>query len=601
LPYQVIIKYKILFTGASQVSHKNITIDDIEPIAPFSRGTTEIFLTGQWSSRKPYYCDKVSPCRKGCPIGVDIARAFYHASLGDYDEALRIYREDNPLPAVCGRVCYHPCELNCNRKEFDEAVNIRGFERFISDRGKIDIKKAAPLQIRKEKIAVIGSGPAGLSASYHLARLGYPVIIFEALPEPGGMLRYGIPEYRLPKRILGKEINNIKKLGVKIKTGVSVGKDVSLYDIKQNFQAVFIAAGAHKSIRMGIPGEELPDVIEGIKFLRDVSSGKKVKLGKKVAVIGGGNTAADCARTARRAGVKDVTVIYRRSRTEMPALPEDVESMEREGIIIEYLAAPLRLVSKKKRLSGIECTRMKLGNRDSGGRRKPIPVKNSEFVIRADTVISAVGQVPDSRFAKDIGVELDKNGIIKISQDSMATGIEGIFAGGDSAGIKAFVADAIASGKTGALAISCFLEGKNFKNEFLTCSIADKPSFSFRHLMGQENISINLKKTISYDKINTLCFTHSPRNYNTDLTPKESISGFKEVSLGLPEFGMKNEIARCFNCGMCTQCDLCFLLCPDVSLKKRNGGYDVNKNYCKGCGMCATSCPRNVIDMEAAK
>ncbi len=583
------------------MSHRNITINDIEQIAPFSRGSTEIFLTGQWSSRKPYYSDKVSPCRKGCPIGIDIARAFYHASLGDYDEALRIYREDNPLPAVCGRVCYHPCELNCNRKDFDEAVNIRGFERFISDRGKIDIKKAAPLQIRKERIAVIGSGPAGLSASYHLARLGYPVTIFEALPEPGGMLRYGIPEYRLPKKILRKEINHILKSGVKIKTGVSAGKDKNLYDIRQNYQAVFITAGAHKGLQLNIQGEEFPNVIEGVKFLRSINSGEKVRLGKKVAVIGGGNTAIDCARTARRTGVKDITVIYRRSRIEMPALTEDIEFMEREGIGIEFLAAPVRLISGKGRVSGIECARMKLGSRDSSGRRKPVPVKGSEFVIPVDTVISAVGQVPDVEFVKELGVAFGRRGVIEISNDTMATNVEGVFAGGDCAGVNAFVADAIASGKTGALAIACFLEGKNFRKEFLDHRIADQQSFSFRHFMGQGNNFINLKEIAPYDRINTLCFTHRARNNSIDLKTEECISGFNEVSHGVIESRMKDEISRCFNCGICTQCDLCFLLCPDVSLKKRKDGYDVNKNYCKGCGICASTCPRNVIDMEAVK
>ena len=192
---------------------------------PFSRGSTEIFLTGHWSPRKPFYVEKTSPCRQGCPIGNDIARAFAHAARGDYDEALRIYRQDNPLPGVCGRVCYHPCEAECNRKDFDEAINIRGFERFLADHGKVDIRRELPLRSREERIAVIGSGPAGLSAAYHLARLGYPVTIFEALPEPGGMLMYGIPEYRLPKEVLRREIGYISELGVEIKTGVRVGKE----------------------------------------------------------------------------------------------------------------------------------------------------------------------------------------------------------------------------------------------------------------------------------------------------------------------------------------------------------------------------------------
>ncbi|MDP2269041.1 MAG: FAD-dependent oxidoreductase, partial [Deltaproteobacteria bacterium] len=221
------------------MNRDGISIKEIEPLAPFSQGSTEIFLTGHWSSRKPVYVEKTSPCRPTCPIGNDIARAFYHASTGEYDQALAIYRQDNPLPGVCGRVCYHPCELNCNRKEFDEAVNIRGLERFLSDHGKVDIKAETPTRLRKERIAVIGSGPAGLSAAYHLARLGYPVTIFEALPEPGGMLMYGIPEYRLPKAVVRQEIDYIRQLGVEIKTGMRVGKDISLADIRNECRAVF--------------------------------------------------------------------------------------------------------------------------------------------------------------------------------------------------------------------------------------------------------------------------------------------------------------------------------------------------------------------------
>ncbi|MBP1746066.1 MAG: FAD-dependent pyridine nucleotide-disulfide oxidoreductase, partial [Deltaproteobacteria bacterium] len=310
------------------MSHHSITIKDIEPLAPFSQGSTEIFLTGHWSSRKPVYVEKTSPCREGCPIGNDIARAFHHAAKGEYDEALRIYRQDNPLPGVCGRVCYHPCETACNRKSFDEAINIRGFERFLADHGKVDITREMTDNKRPETIAIVGSGPAGLSAAYHLARLGFGVTIFEALPEPGGMLMYGIPEYRLPREVLRKEIGYIRDLGVEMKTGIRVGKDVTLPDLKKEYNAIFIAVGAHKGMGLGIAGDDSSGVMEGITYLREINLGKKVKLGKRVAVIGGGNTAIDCARTARRLGAKDITIIYRRSRAEMPALAEDVEGME---------------------------------------------------------------------------------------------------------------------------------------------------------------------------------------------------------------------------------------------------------------------------------
>ncbi len=580
------------------MSHRIIRIEDLEPITPFSRGTTEVFLTGHWSSRKPVYVEKTSPCRSGCPIGNDIARAFHQASLGNYDEALHIYRQDNPLPGVCGRVCYHPCELVCNRKEFDEAVNIRGFERFLADHGAVDITRERPAHVRKERIAVVGSGPAGLSAAYHLARLGYGVIVFEALPEPGGMLRYGIPEYRLPRDVLRKEIGYIEQLGVTIITGVSVGSDVSFADIRREYQAVFVASGAHGGMRLGLGGEDSAGVVEGVRFLRSVSLGDKTRVGKRVAVIGGGNTAIDCARSARRRGGKAVTIIYRRTRAEMPALAEDVIAAESEGIAIEFLATPKQLVMQNGRLTAIECMRMELGAPDASGRPSPVPVTGSEFVVEVDTLISAIGQVPDIDFVRDAGVATSTAGTIDVSSGSAATSVPGVFAGGDNAGVKAFVADAIASGKTGALAIHCYINGKDLRKELESHRIAGGPSFSFAHVMDPEAAAIDLRQVVTFDKINTLCFQYGARRDTSEvLQPKESVKSFKEVSGGIDPDAMAAEMYRCFKCGTCTHCDLCSLLCPDISIVKSAGnGYTIKKDYCKGCTICATTCPRHVIE-----
>ncbi len=581
------------------MSYRNIVIGDIEPIIPFSRGTTEIFLTGHWSSRKPFYSEKTSPCRQACPIGNDIARAFKHASLGNYDEALRVYREDNPLPGVCGRVCYHPCESGCNRKEFDEAINIRTFERFLADHGRVDPKQDLPGKQRQEKIAVIGSGPAGLSAAYHLARLGYPVTVFEALPEAGGMLRYGIPEYRLPKEVLRTEIAYIEQMGVEIRCGTAAGKDLSFADIKSAYKAIFVAVGAHKGVRLGVEGEDLPGVTEGIDFLRNVNLGKKMKTGKRVAVIGGGNTAIDCARTARRCGAREVTLVYRRTHAEMPALAEDVAALEREGVKIEFLAAPKRLLSGDcKAVAAIECLRMRLGEADESGRRRPVPVEGSEFLVTVDTVITAIGQTPDLAFTKEMELRVSGSGVIETAHQTCATSIEGIFAGGDSAGVKAFVADAIASGKKGALAVHSYVQGSDAAEELRKHQIGDSGSFAARSFMSTGDYAVDLKKIVPYEKINTLCFSHAARESSPEaLTPKESVKSFRETAGGMEPPQMKAEVDRCFKCGTCTGCDLCFLLCPDISLLKGTKGYTVKTDYCKGCSICASSCPRNVIEI----
>jgi len=574
-------------------------IKGIEQIVPVSRGSTEIFKTGQWGSGKPVYVEKTSPCRQACPAGIDMARALAAAALGRLDEALRIVREDNPLPGVCGRVCYHPCEQECNRKDFDQAVNIRGFERYLSDHGRVDLERDLPAELKKEKVAVIGSGPAGLSAAWQLARLGYPVTIFEARPEPGGMLRYGIPEYRLPAEVLQREIGYIRQLGVKIRTGVRAGKDMALTEINKEYQALFLAAGAQGSRRLGIEGEDLADVLEGIRFLRGVRYGEMVKIGRRVVVIGGGNTAVDCARTARRLGGEEVTILYRRTRAEMPALADDLNGAEREGIRLEYPSRPKRLIEEKGRLAALECLRMEPGPPDEDGRPRPVPIPGSEFILPLETVIVAVGQVPEAEFVGDLGLPLNRLGQIEMVPGTAATAVPGVFAGGDGAGGRAFLADAIAGGKTGALAIACYLEGRDFKTERERLRIGSGESLALAPFRAAEKTPADLKKIVFFDQLNSICFQPSRRQENLErMDPAEGLKHFEELTGGLAPAQMKDEIARCFKCGTCIHCDLCFLLCPDVSIRKVGWeGYLVNSDYCKGCGQCAATCPRQVIEM----
>lgn len=581
------------------MGHFPIPIQEIDLIIPFSRGSTELFKTGLWSPQKPVYIEKMSPCRQACPLGIDLARAFYYASKGEIDQALHIYRQDNPLPGICGRVCYHPCEGSCNRKDFDEALNIRGFERFVSDHGRVDLKREAPAQKRKERIAVIGSGPAGLSAAYQLARTGYQVTIFEALPEPGGMLRYGIPEYRLPKKVLHKEVGFIRRLGVTIKTGVRVGRDLDLREIKNDFQALFIAVGAHAGKKTGLERADHPGVLEGISFLRRFNLRESLKIGRRVAVIGGGNTALDCARTARRLGAQKVTILYRRSRNEMPALLEEVVAAEREGIGIRFLSTPRRFIIENGRLTGIECLGMELGGPDKNGRPEPRALQGSEFIVPLDTVIVAIGQTPETAFVRELGLSVNDRGLIERDSESTATNIPGVFAGGDSAGDQALVAQAIAGGKRGALAIFCYLEGKDANKEFQKLRIGEGPSFSFAPLRDPKDNSQDLKKMVSLDKINTLYFPFRGRSHSPESgLPGKGLNPFKETTGGLSLSDMETEIGRCFKCGTCIRCDLCFLICPDLSILKAGGnGYIIKEEFCKGCGLCASTCPRQVMEM----
>ena len=399
-------------------------------------------------------------CIDACPIHTNVPGYIKLIAEGQFKEAYKLIRETNPLPAVVGRVCYAPCEEACNRGQVDEPICIRDLKRVPADQWNIEELEVPAVTKTDKKVAIIGSGPAGLAAANDLALKGHNVTIFEALSEPGGMLRVGIPEYRLPKEILRQEIGYIQKLGVEIRTGIQAGKDVSLEELIKTYDAVFIAVGAHGGMKLGVEGEDIPGVTEGVGFLRAVSLGEKVKVGKKVAVIGGGNTAIDCARTAKRLGAKEVTIVYRRSRAEMPASAEEVTAAEEEGIKIEFLTTPSPFSSKNEKLAEMECVRMKLGEPDASGRPRPIPIEGSEFATSVDTVIAALGQVPETEFAKELGISLSKRGTIEIDSKTGSTNVDGVFSGGDVVTGPAFVVDAIAAGRKAARSISQYLDGQ---------------------------------------------------------------------------------------------------------------------------------------------
>ncbi len=396
------------------------------------------------------------PCQEACPIHQDARGYVALIAKGKFKEALELIREVNPLPAVCGFICHHPCEEACLREEVDQPVPIRLLKRFIAEHDRKRERPRKKLRKRREKILVVGSGPAGLACANDLSLLGFRVTIFEALPVLGGMLTVGIPEFRLPREVIKMEIDGIRELGVGMETNHPFHFDGNGRTLKSSgFNAIFLSMGAHRSLKLDVPGESLHGVFPGVEFLRDINLGKKVELGKKVAVIGGGNVAIDVARSALRLGSKQVDLYYRRSRKEMPAIPEEVEEAIREGVNIHLLTAPVRMIGKGRKAVGMECIRMRLGEPDEKGRRKPIPVQGSNFKVNAETIISAIGQRVNQRPLK--GLEKNPDGTIRIDPKTGETSLKGIFAGGDMVTGPGWAIDAIAAGKKGAEAIARYL------------------------------------------------------------------------------------------------------------------------------------------------
>lgn len=405
--------------------------------------------------------DKVllPPCQEACPIRQDTRGYVALVGKGKFKEALELIREVNPLPAVCGFICHHPCEEACLREGVDHPIPIRLLKRFVAEYersgGKISIKKSKK---RREKVLVIGSGPAGLAAANDLSLLGFGVTIFETLPVLGGMLSVGIPEFRLSRDILKMEIDGIKALGVEMNVDHRFQFDRNGKTLqKLGFQAAFLSIGAHRSVKMSIPGERLEGVLPGVEFLRDVNLGKGMKIGRKIAVIGGGNVALDVARSAIRLGSKDVEIYYRRSKDEMPAMPEEVEEAIREGIKIHFLASPAKIIGRGGRATGMECIRMRLGEPDGTGRRRPVPIEGSSFRVEADTIIAAIGQRVDRSASK--GFDTNADGTVHVNPETVETSIKGVFAGGDAVTGPGWAIDAIAAGKKGALSIHRYLSG----------------------------------------------------------------------------------------------------------------------------------------------
>ncbi len=522
-----------------------------------------------------YVIDKQErpPCKEACPIGQEAAGYVALLREGKFEQAIRLIRSKNPLPVVCGRVCYHPCETECNRGFVDRPIAIQHLKRFATDwemAHAFDIEPPRPAETHEQRVAVVGAGPAGLACAHDLAFHGYPVTIFEALSVPGGMLAVGIPEYRLPKRLLNFEIDYIKRMGVQILTDRRLGRDFTLDDLlREGFRAVFVATGAHRGLSLGVPGEGARGVFQGVDFLRKVVVGIPQPLGRRVAVIGGGNTAIDCSRTALRMGAAEVTILYRRSRGEMPALPEEIADAEAEGVSISYLTAPAEVLNQNGKMRGLRCIRMDLGEPDASGRRRPIPVPASEFELDFDSVIVAIGQKPDSESLTKgaSGMSCGRDGSISVNAETLETTIPGVFAGGDACLGPATVIAAMGMGKRAAESITKHLRGEPLAN-YTTHMV--QPGYR-RGESFRPHSYAPLYKDIA----------KSERVQMPKLPPKERNRDFREVELGFTEEEAIREAGRCLNCGVCVECFECVRACEphavDHAMKDEVAQIDVGQ------------------------
>ncbi len=533
-----------------------------------SVGAPPAVRTGQWATQRPLRREWTPPCNDGCPAGNNV-RGFV-AAVGEkqFDRALAILHETSPFPAICGRVCPAPCMEACHRNHLDEALNVRELERYVADHAAAEPVREAE---RKETVGVIGSGPAGLATAYHLGRLGYAVTLYEAMGELGGVMRTGIPAYRLPREVLDREIDFILSHGVTAVTDFKVDRQ-RLLELTRKHDAIFVATGLQEARGLNLGLDDPAVLMQGITFLDDARMGKIRLDGERIAVMGGGNTAMDAARTALRLGAKQVKVLYRRTREEMPAIKEEIDEAIEEGVSLHELVAPTRI---KKLLGGVSitCRRMVLGEPDESGRRRPVPADGPgcEFNVDADRVILALGQFGDLSIFPE-GTE--------VTDAQVRLGLSGapIFAGGDLATNEGTVTAAIGSGRRAAFHIH-------------------------RTLAGEDLFPPARSEVIPVEEMKFTRFEHSPQQRGEMIDVKVRISSeFAEVRRGLaeaPDHALAvAEAHRCLSCGDCNSCDLCREHCPEGVLVRERDFYAFDYEYCKGCGLCASECPRGVVYME---
>jgi NADPH-dependent glutamate synthase beta subunit-like oxidoreductase len=518
--------------------------------------------TGTWRTRRPVYLDRLPPCNAQCPAGEDIQGWLYHAEAGDYEAAWRHLTRDNPFPAIMGRVCYHSCEGACNRGRLDEAVGINSVERFLGDEAiRRGWRFAPPAQASGKRVLVVGAGPSGMSAAYHLRRLGHAVTVLEAGPLPGGMMRFGIPKYRLPREVLAAEMQRIVELGVELTLNHKVTR---IEEAMRGFDAAFLAVGAHIARRTCIPAKDSARIVDAVALLRSMEGGGRPLLGRRVVVYGGGNTAIDVARTAKRLGATEAIIVYRRTREKMPAHDLEVEEALEEGVMVKWL-------SSIRQASGESLTIEKMQLDERGN-----PQPTGEFeTLAADSLVLALGQDVDLALLEGVpGLEL-RDGVVQVDPATLMTGRAGLFAGGDMVPAERNVTVAVGHGKKAARHIDAWLSGRTLQPE------PKHPLAAFEHL-------------------NTWYYSDAPKTVRPQLDLARRTSSFDEVQGGLTEDNALFEARRCLSCGNCFECDNCYGVCPDNAVIKLGPGqrFRFNYDYCKGCGMCVAECPCGAIEMR---
>jgi 2-oxoacid:acceptor oxidoreductase delta subunit (pyruvate/2-ketoisovalerate family) len=519
--------------------------------------------TGAWRTNRPLYVDRLPPCNHACPAGENIQGWLYHAESGHYEAAWRALTEDNPLPAIMGRVCYHPCEGACNRGQLDEAVGINSVERFLGDEAlKQGWKFAPPEEETGKRVLVVGAGPSGLSAAYHLRRRGHGVTIVEAGPFAGGMMRFGIPKYRLPRDVLDAEVARIVELGVGLQLNTKV-TDIRETMRAGRYDAAFLAVGAHIAKRAYIPAGEAAKMLDAVSVLRSMEGDEKPMLGRRVVVYGGGNTALDVARTAKRLGASEAIIVYRRTREKMPAHDFEVEEALQEGVLIKWLSTIKNMASE----GTLTVEKMALD-------AKGFPQPTGQFeTLEADSLVLALGQDVDLSLLEGVPGLAIKDGTVVVGPNMM-TGFAGIFAGGDMVPSERTVTVGVGHGKKAARHIDAWLRGTEY---------VPAP----KHEMA------------AFDKLNAWYYSDAPKTVRPLLDLARRTSTFDEVVHGLDATNALFEARRCLSCGNCFECDNCYGVCPDNAVIKLGPGkrFEFNFDYCKGCGICVSECPCGAIKM----